>query len=192
MFVKKSAIFSIPNIITIIRIVSIPYIIWLLHNAPIHHTYYLWAVIVFSLAFITDQLDGYLSRVLNQRTTLGEILDPIADKIIVLCVLVQLTYMHLIPAWITMVLLTREVLINGLRAFSQTRGLSILPSMAGKIKVYFQGFGLGFLMMSDYIPLSQFPIQSIGMVLIVISMVLSVYSALDYVQKLILHLNRQA
>lgn len=184
----KSKIWTIPNILTFIRILAVPVVIFFMQKGFVQEQYFLWATIIYGFAFVTDQVDGYLSRVLDQSTVLGEILDPIADKIIVLCVLIQLTYLNYIPAWIVMVLLTREILINGLRAFAQTRGLSILPSLSGKVKVYFQAFGLGFLMMSSYSGLSQFPIHKIGMLLVYISLFLSITSAFDYSAKLKKHL----
>ncbi|MCB0272117.1 MAG: CDP-diacylglycerol--glycerol-3-phosphate 3-phosphatidyltransferase [Bdellovibrionales bacterium] len=186
---NRSKILTIPNILTFLRILAIPLIVYWLYLGVVSEKHLVWATIVYGLAFITDQIDGYLSRVLNQRTVLGEILDPIADKIIVLCVMIQLVYQNWMPAWVVMILLTREIVINGLRAYSQTSGLSILPSMSGKLKVYFQGFGLGFLMMSTYSALARLPIHDIGMVLIYISMFLSIYSALDYLKKLYHHLN---
>ncbi|MCB1198902.1 MAG: CDP-diacylglycerol--glycerol-3-phosphate 3-phosphatidyltransferase [Deltaproteobacteria bacterium] len=185
----RPKIWTIPNILTFSRILAVPVVIYFMQKGVVREQYFLWALIIYTLAFITDQIDGYLSRVLDQRTVLGEILDPIADKIIVLCVLIQLTYLNYMPAWVVMVLLTREILINGLRAFAQTRGLSILPSMSGKIKVYFQGFGLGFLMMTTYSPLASLPVHKIGMILIYISLWLSITSAFDYSNKLRKHLS---
>lgn len=187
MKIQRSAIWTIPNLLTLIRILAVPVVVYWLYKAPLEHAYFVWATVLYAGAFITDQIDGYLARVLEQQTVLGEILDPLADKIIVLCVMIQLTYMHLIPPWVVMLLLTREIYINGLRAFAQSKGLSILPSTSGKIKVYFQAFGLGFLMMSPYHHLQTYPIHQIGMVLVFISLGLAILSAIDYTTKFIHH-----
>lgn len=186
----RLGIWTIPNILTFIRILAVPVVVYWIGQGVIDETYSLWALILFTLAIITDQIDGYIARALKQQTTLGEILDPIADKLIVLCVLIQFVWIQVVPSWVVMLILSREIYINGLRAFSQSRGLAILPSLSGKLKVYFQGFGIGFLMLCNYSVLSGFPMHRIGMALLYLSLALSIFSAWDYSHKMVKHVQQ--
>jgi len=197
---QKVRVWTIPNILTFARMLAVPFVVYFLHIGKIQESYFGAALIIFILAALTDQIDGYLSRKLNQQTTLGEILDPLADKIIVMAVLIELTFLHIIPAWIVILILSRDIFINGLRAFAQKHGLSILPNQTGKIKVYFQGFALGFLIICTHsqwsnlggVFLGKFGMgiqtHTLGLVLLYISLILSFKSALDYSGQLYRHL----
>jgi CDP-diacylglycerol--glycerol-3-phosphate 3-phosphatidyltransferase len=184
-------VWTVPNFITLVRILAVPLVLYFVHQSVTHPRLSLWATIIMALAFITDQIDGYLSRVLQQQTILGEIMDPMADKIIVICLLIQLSSLGWIAAWIPMVLLTREVLVNGLRAFAQTRGLSILPSSIGKLKVYFQAFGIGLVILSFYPLLASWPVHTLGLWVLYAAIALSLWSGYDYAAKLSKHIRKK-
>jgi len=107
---------------------------------------------------------------------LGVYLDPIADKLLISCVLIALSYYHMVPLWITLVLVSREIIINGLRSFYATEGVTIYPSFAGKLKTALQIIGISCILFST----SGF-IQKTGLIVIYGALVCSIYSALGYI-----------
>jgi CDP-diacylglycerol--glycerol-3-phosphate 3-phosphatidyltransferase len=141
---------NLPNSITISRIASIPLLLWILSPA------YPWtghgatglrggeqeiaACIVFILASITDGLDGYLARKRGQITTMGMLLDPLADKLMVSAAFIILVGYNprIVPAWIAVVVIGREFLVSGLRSIAATEGFTIEASEIGKLKTVIQ------------------------------------------------------
>lgn len=105
---------NLPNLLTMGRIVMIPLCLLLLDRDTPKDNF--WAAIVFTLAAMTDVLDGWLARKLNVVSVLGKLLDPLADKLIVMASLVWMVPMGRIPAWIVVVLLAREISVTGLRS----------------------------------------------------------------------------
>ena len=97
---------NIPNLITILRILLIPvFIILLLYN------HFSWALAVFAFCGVTDGLDGFIARNSNQRTVLGTYLDPMADKLLLISGFVTLSFLKIIPLWITIVLVSRDLIL---------------------------------------------------------------------------------
>ena len=135
---------NLPNSITLSRIASVPVLIWILspkfpfQNA--HGEQEIIASVVFILASITDGLDGYLARRRGQITTLGMLLDPLADKILVTAALIALVaYIpDVVRVWITVVIIGREFLITGLRSIAASEGFTIQASDVGKLKTVVQ------------------------------------------------------
>lgn len=134
---------NLPNSITMSRIVMIPLFLWIL--SP----YFPWqtggvqeltAAILFVLASITDGLDGYLARRRGQITTMGMLLDPLADKIMVTAALIQLVAYTpaIVKVWIAVVIISREFLISGLRSIAASEGFTISASELGKLKTVVQ------------------------------------------------------
>ena len=115
--------FTAPNVLTFLRIATVPLLVYLLtFTGPVPSAI---AAGVFFLATITDYLDGYIARAYGSGTNLGKFLDPLADKLVVTAVLIMLAamprYPH-VPAWMVVVLVSREILVTGLRAVSASRG----------------------------------------------------------------------
>ena len=105
---------NLPISLTLLRIFFVPLVVVLLLTSG--HNMDLWAVTVFLLAAMTDLLDGYLARKRGQVTSLGILLDPIADKLLTSAAFISLVYLHLVSAWMAMIIIGREFAVSGLRA----------------------------------------------------------------------------
>jgi CDP-diacylglycerol--glycerol-3-phosphate 3-phosphatidyltransferase len=135
---------NLPNYLTLSRIAVIPLFIWILSpkfpfmNGPYERE--LAAAILFVAASITDGLDGYLARKRNQITTLGMLLDPLADKLMVTAAFVTLVQYNpsVVPAWIAVLVIAREFLVSGLRSIAAQEGFTIEASDLGKFKTVVQ------------------------------------------------------
>lgn len=127
---------SLPNSLTLLRIFFVPLlVVLLLTNAQ---NMDLWAVGVFLAAAITDLLDGYFARRQRQISRLGMLLDPIADKLLVSSAFISLVALHLVPAWIVVIIIGRELAVSGLRAIASAEGFVIPASELGKTKMVFE------------------------------------------------------
>lgn len=127
---------NLPNSLTIIRIVLVPvFVVMLLVRIP--YGDYI-AALIFSIAALTDSLDGYLARKRREVTTLGVILDPLADKLLVTAALISLVELSRIPGWTVIVILGREFAVTGLRAVKAEAGIVIPASWMGKLKTIIQ------------------------------------------------------
>ncbi len=166
-----------PNRLTFARMVAVPLVIVLLAQREFH--YDIIATVVFIAAAITDYYDGYLARQLNSVTIYGKLLDPLADKFLVVVVLIQLQALERIAPWLVMILICREMTISSLRALASAEGVIIAAGKGGKWKAAIQMIGLQFLMVN--VPLfGFFPTHTVGMVLLYISVVLSLSSLSTY------------
>lgn len=164
-----------PNKITLIRIFLVPILLVLLMSP--HGWYPIIAATIFVIAAFTDWLDGHLARTTNQITRLGQLLDPIADKLLVTAALVSLVGRQQVPAWMVVIILCRELTITGLRALAADRGVIIAAEVYGKYKMVFLIIGTLLLMLN--VPLLYVP----GMVALYIGMLLGVISGMDYLRK---------
>jgi CDP-diacylglycerol---glycerol-3-phosphate 3-phosphatidyltransferase len=134
---------NLPNSITLIRICSIPLLIWILSSHRFnsdHGTQELLASAVFIAASMTDGIDGYLARKRGQITTMGILLDPMADKLLIAAAFVTLVQFNptLVPAWIAVIIIGREFLVSGLRSIAASGGFTIEASELGKFKMVVQ------------------------------------------------------
>jgi CDP-diacylglycerol--glycerol-3-phosphate 3-phosphatidyltransferase len=134
---------NLPNYITFGRILSIPLLIWVLstsHLSSQHGERELLASALFIAASITDGIDGYLARKRGQVTTMGILLDPLADKLLIAAAYVTLVQFNpsLVPAWIAVIVIGREFLVSGLRSIAATEGFTIEASDLGKFKMVVQ------------------------------------------------------
>ncbi|NLV92685.1 MAG: CDP-diacylglycerol--glycerol-3-phosphate 3-phosphatidyltransferase [Firmicutes bacterium] len=127
---------NLPTTLTIVRIVLVPVFMALVLVKIPYGAYF--AALVFILAAITDGLDGYIARSRNQVTKLGQLLDPIADKLLISGALVSLVQMNLVSAWVAMIIIGREFAVSGLRMVAVTEGIVIAASKLGKIKTITQ------------------------------------------------------
>lgn len=134
---------NLPNSITLTRICSIPLLIWLLSSSrfsSVHGEKEILASALFIAASITDGIDGYLARKRGQITTMGILLDPLADKLLIAAAFVTLVQFNprLVPAWIAVIIIAREFLVSGLRGIAASEGFTIEASDVGKLKMLVQ------------------------------------------------------
>lgn len=124
---------NVPNQLTILRMIMTPIYLFLILWENLPHRFFI-AAIVFSLAAITDAIDGKLARKNNQITNFGKLLDPIADKILTTSALLAFMAMGLCNVWIVMIVLTREFAIASIRMISASNGVVVPANMWGKVK----------------------------------------------------------
>jgi CDP-diacylglycerol--glycerol-3-phosphate 3-phosphatidyltransferase len=176
--------FNLPNILTLGRIVVIPFICFMILQDD--HVAAFFATSLYGAAAFTDMIDGYLARKRKQITIIGKFLDPLADKLIVLSIMITMLAMKRIPLWVVGLMLAREITITGLRAIATTEGLVIQARPLGKFKTAFQMIGLvGLLLHYPFIInmgvyIGEFNFHNMGMYFIYLSLVFSITSALDY------------
>jgi CDP-diacylglycerol--glycerol-3-phosphate 3-phosphatidyltransferase len=169
------------------RVVMIPVVVLLLQRgSPKDCT---WAAIFYSLAAITDLLDGYLARRMNVVSVLGKFLDPLADKLLVMASLIYMVPMGRIPAWAVALLLAREIAVTGLRGIASSEGVVIAASDDGKSKTALQMIGILCLILGYpyYLTLGPWDMGEVDLVyvgraLVYISLVFSISSAFSYVR----------
>jgi CDP-diacylglycerol--glycerol-3-phosphate 3-phosphatidyltransferase len=179
---EAATVWTLPNRLSIIRILFIPLIVFFISTQE--DGLLLAACLLFIIAGITDGLDGYLARRMSLTSRLGLYLDPIADKLLVTSVLITLTYYRQVPLWVTLILVGREFLINGLRAFYAMEGIAVYPSSAGKIKTALQLTGISFILFNVSIPRIDVIMYQIGLAFIYGALFFSLYSAIHYLTAL--------
>lgn len=165
--------FNLPTTLTIIRILIIPLFVI---EAPSNPQL---GAFLFLIAAGTDFLDGYLARKFKQITKVGIILDPIADKLLVITALIILVDLVRIPAWIATVIILREFIITTLRFYVLSRGVIIPAEKAGKAKTVLQMLAILFLLLAEEIYGIDF--YDLGLVLIYIATLVAVYSGVQYI-----------
>ena len=127
---------NLPNLLTVLRIMLVPVlVVALLGNTPAGDV---MAAIVFSLASLTDFVDGYLARARDAVTTFGKLMDPLADKLLIVAALISLVSLHQLAAWVAMVIITRELAVTVLRLAATQAGVVMAAGMLGKIKTCLQ------------------------------------------------------
>ncbi|MEF9864484.1 MAG: CDP-diacylglycerol--glycerol-3-phosphate 3-phosphatidyltransferase [Christensenellaceae bacterium] len=141
----------------------------------------IWAAIIFIVAAFTDWLDGYLARKHNQISDFGKLWDPIADKLLVLAALLLLMDWGKVGFIVVLIIVSRELIIGGVRAVAASKGVVIAADKSGKLKTVVQFVAIILLMLNDW-PFA-FENVSVGYILIWISAALSVYSCIEYIVK---------
>jgi CDP-diacylglycerol---glycerol-3-phosphate 3-phosphatidyltransferase len=127
---------NLPNVLTVIRIMLVPaLVVALLGNTPAGDVL---AAVVFALASLTDFVDGYLARARDSITTFGKLMDPLADKLLIVAALISLVSLHRLAAWVAMVIITRELAVTVLRLGATQAGVVMAASMFGKVKTCLQ------------------------------------------------------
>lgn len=171
--------FNIPTILTLTRIILIPFFIIITPENP------LLGVGIFIIASLTDFFDGYYARKTGQITKFGIILDPIADKFLVISALILLVDMVKISAWIAILIVVREFLVTGLRIFALSKNIVIPAEAGGKIKAVTQMLSIILLLIPGGIGLIDF--YDIGLILIYIAVFFTVVSGLKYTHSFLKH-----
>ncbi|MGE3537041.1 MAG: CDP-diacylglycerol--glycerol-3-phosphate 3-phosphatidyltransferase [Candidatus Tectimicrobiota bacterium] len=164
-----------PNRITLVRIFLVPLLLVFLMSPD--GWYPLVAALIFLVAAFTDWLDGHLARSTNQITRLGQLLDPVADKVLVTAVLVSLVGRQQVPAWLVAIIICRELVITGLRAMAADQQIIIAADVFGKYKTVC--FLVGALLLVVNLPILDWP----GLIFLTLGTVLSVVSGVDYLRK---------
>lgn len=162
---------NIANKLTVLRLVCIPFFIWSMYQFE----NYTVATVIFIFASVTDCLDGYLARRLNLITTFGKFADPLADKILVLSALILMVEKLQVPAYLIVIIICREFAVTGLRILLVEQGEVLAADWLGKFKTATQMIAIMFILMQDFgLKLS------IGYIFLWISVILTVYSGIDY------------
>ena len=171
--------YNIPNSLAFIRLLLAPVMFLFLVNQDatifqgIHTSWLNYiAAFIFVLASATDFFDGYIARTFNQVTTLGKILDPLADKMLTLAAFLGLMMIGSASPWAIFLIVTRELFITGLRVSAVAEGIDISASWMGKVKTVAQMIAVGFLLMGWYG----------GTILLWIAVALTLYSGYEYVR----------
>ena len=183
---------KIPNILTIGRIIIVPFFVLAFYLPGLYGD--LTALILFIVASFTDFLDGMLARMLGEESKLGELLDPIADKIIVATALILLVMDGTIRHYeviAAIIILTREILISGLREFLAKGQIKLPVSNLAKLKTILQMVSIAFLLSGDtgnkIINFQDYNAQTIGIILLWLSAFLTLFTGYDYMRKGIDH-----
>jgi CDP-diacylglycerol--glycerol-3-phosphate 3-phosphatidyltransferase len=168
---------NLPNALALLRILLAPLLFWIILNEKLfvengfHITWnYYLASMVFVVASATDFFDGFIAREWNQKTKLGAIIDPLADKMITIAAFLGLMVGGEASAWAIYIIIIRELFITGIRTVAVAEGLDIKASMAGKIKTVMQMIAIGFLLMH----------WTFGEELLWLAVALTVYSGVEY------------
>jgi CDP-diacylglycerol--glycerol-3-phosphate 3-phosphatidyltransferase len=169
--------FNLPNCLTLTRIFAAPVIVLLLyHEGPLMC---FAAALLFTLASITDLLDGHIARRDNLVTSFGKFLDPLADKILTCSVLIMLTSLNWVPAWVTIVIVCRELVVTGLRAMAADQGTVIAADTFGKWKTILQAIAV--VPLTVHYPLMGINTHALGEFLLYIALALTVVSGVNYI-----------
>ncbi|MCY0992378.1 CDP-diacylglycerol--glycerol-3-phosphate 3-phosphatidyltransferase [Nannocystis sp. ILAH1] len=178
----RREILNLPNMITIGRVFLIPPVLMLIDKTDPWRC--VLASLLFTVASLLDLIDGWLARRSGLVTVFGKFVDPLADKIMVSAVLIYLVMDDRAPAWLVVLLLTREFYINGLRSLASSENIIIAASAGGKAKTAFQLTGISFLLMHYRYRLpgieEALDFHRVGLVLLGLSVFVSIKSAVDY------------
>ena len=176
---------NLPNALTLARIFLVPLLVVVLVTKFEGRMIFgirmeLVGAAIFGLAALTDWLDGYLARRRKQVTTLGQLMDPLADKLLITAALLSLVQMDLAPAWMVLVILGREFAVTVLRGVAYSRGIVIAASPLGKFKMVSQVVAI-LLLILGYDHLQQFFV--LGRIALWVAVVLAVASGIDYYRR---------
>jgi CDP-diacylglycerol--glycerol-3-phosphate 3-phosphatidyltransferase/cardiolipin synthase len=179
--------FNIPNIITWLRILLIPLFVGIFYLSDmtlVEHQKNLFATLIFAVAAISDWLDGYLARTLNQTSAFGEFLDPVADKLMVAAALIILVNLNRVNALIAFIIIGREIAVSALREWMAKIGASrnVAVSFLGKIKTVSQMAAILLLLYHDPLP-GIVNAQLIGTWCIYVAAILTLWSMAYYLKK---------
>lgn len=175
-FSRKNLV-NLPNILTYLRVASIPLIIVCLAPPTSGKSYNL-AFLLYVFASITDYLDGILARRHNLVTSVGKLLDPLADKLLTSAVLIMLIPPGKVQAWLVFLIIGREITITGLRSIAASQGLIMNASRMGKNKLISQTIALLFLLL--YVPRLESLFNGVGLFFLWVSVALGYWSAGAY------------
>lgn len=177
--IKLKNVLNLPNLLATFRIALAPLMLWFMidRGNPLFEGWHpswldYFAGLIFVIASVTDFFDGFIARAWNQMTKLGAIIDPLADKMLILAGFIGLIVLDRASAWAVFLILTREFFITGLRVVAISEGKDVASTMAGKVKTVVQMMAIGFLIMN-------WPYATI---LLWIAVALTLYSGYEYIR----------
>lgn len=170
---------NLPNKLTVLRVIMVPFFVFFMLTGVGGAANKWIALIIFCVASLTDMLDGKIARARNLVTNFGKFMDPLADKLLVCSALICLIALDKIPAWIVIVIISREFIISGFRLIAADNGVVIAASYWGKFKTASQMVTVILLVLN----IQNTVFTVLGTVFIYISLVLTVVSLIDYIAK---------
>lgn len=169
---------NLPNKLTTLRVIMIPFFVFfLLWQNGENYTFRMIALALFIIASLTDLLDGKIARKYNLVTNFGKFMDPLADKLLVCSALICLIELNALPAWMVIIIISREFIISGFRLIASGNGVVIAASYWGKFKTTFQMVSVVLLILD--IPALAF----VTTICVWIALVLTIVSLVDYIYK---------
>ena len=168
---------NLPNKLTILRTVMIPFFILFLYTDWFHGYDKIIAAVIFIAASLTDMLDGKIARKYNLVTNFGKFMDPLADKLLVCSALICMIELRELPAWMVIIIISREFIISGFRLVAADNGIVIAASYWGKFKTTFQMIAV--ILMIFNIP----ALKTVTFIMLAAAVVLTIVSLVDYVAK---------
>lgn len=172
----REDLFNVPNLLSLVRIGSIPFMLIMLYQPG-----RLWAWLASGLFFVaglTDLFDGILARRLKKVTVLGQFLDPVSDKLLIASLLITLTDLDRAAAWMTVVVIGREIAVTGMRALASAQGFTVPSDYLGKLKTTIQMLAVFLLILPS--PLGGADLQGWGTAVLWVAVVLTAWSGLSY------------
>lgn len=173
---SKEDIFSLPNMLSLVRVGSIPVLVVMMHVEGLAWSYA--AAVVFFVAGLTDLADGWLARRMKKVSVLGQYLDPVADKLMVASLLIALVGEGRAPAWGAIIIIGREIAVTGMRALAGIKGFKVPSDMWGKWKTAVQMLALLLLIM--HYPVGGFDPHLWGMISLWVAVAITTWSGLGY------------
>ena len=169
---------NLPNKLTILRVIMIPFFVAaLLYDGGADQNMRYVAAALFIIASLTDMLDGKIARKYNLVTNFGKFMDPLADKLLVCSALICMIELRELPAWMVIIIISREFIISGFRLVASDNGVVIAASYWGKFKTTFQMIGVVLLIFN--IPV----LSTLTTIIVWIALALTVISLVDYIVK---------
>ena len=169
---------NLPNKLTTLRVIMIPFFVFfLLWQNGENYTFRMIALALFIIASLTDLLDGKIARKYDLTTNFGKFMDPLADKLLVCSALICLIELNALPAWMVIIIISREFIISGFRLIASDNGVVIAASYWGKFKTTFQMVSVVLLILD--IPALAF----VTTICVWIALVLTIVSLVDYIYK---------
>ena len=173
---------NLPNKLTVMRVILIPFFVAaLLYDNGSSQTMRVVANVIFIVASLTDLFDGKIARKYNLVTNFGKFMDPLADKLLVCSALICLIQLGQLPAWVVIIIISREFIISGFRLVAADNGIVIAASYWGKFKTTFQMLMVIVIIFNINLQLGWLNI--LGTILIYVALVLTVVSLIDYIAK---------
>ncbi|WP_027398530.1 CDP-diacylglycerol--glycerol-3-phosphate 3-phosphatidyltransferase [Anaerovorax odorimutans] len=167
---------NLPNKLTLLRIILIPIFIVLLMMG-----YYYISAVIFIVASATDALDGHIARKYNLITNFGKLMDPLADKLLVVSALVCLVQLGDVPGWMVIIILAREFTITALRSVAASEGIVIAAGKSGKLKTVFQMVAITALLLKNW-PFVYINIP-FATIMLWAALIMTIYSGIEYMIK---------
>ena len=175
----REQIMTLPNGVTILRILAIPIILFMIFYSG--QEYRLLTGLLFLLVASTDMIDGYLARRYSLSTTLGKFLDPLADKLLIVTSMIALVPGRDVPVGMVIIIVGREIAVTGLRGIAVSQGMVIAASILGKYKTIYEVAAVTCLIVGK--ELLGINLYQVGMALLWIALILAVASGIDYFKR---------